>query len=247
MKNEIVINRLHEHEEFRIAPLDRKRKWMNLTKGAYAYRCMPLNIANEYGWQVFSPTEFTASWDGTEELDAIKISYKNNEDFNFAQSHFGSGILTISVDFVVRTPENVSLYIRGVPNETVSDIQPLDAIVETDWLPFTFTYNYKFLKPCTVKFEKNEPLFSFFPINRGEIESYSVYAQSIESDSEFFEKYTKYSNSRQHYLDNMDNPEIDLKAQGYYNNAKDPDGNNYNVVNHVKKVMVPKPKVAKDD
>lgn len=207
---------------------------MTATPDAYAYRCMPLNIANEYGWIVLSPSQFTVSWDGSDEMDGIKISYPESDRYDFAHSHFGSGILTISVDFVVKTPENVSLYIRGVPNELISNVQPLDAIVETDWLPFTFTYNYKFLKPCTVRFEKNEPLFSFFPVFRGDLESYSLVGQHIEEDKEFFESYLQYSNSREEYL----NKDSDGGGQRYYTNAKDPEGNKYNVTNHVKKITL---------
>jgi hypothetical protein len=246
MKKQIVINRLYDYEEFKIAPLHRKRDWMNLTQDAYAYQCMPLNIANDYGWAVLSPTQFTAEWDGTEELNAVKIKYED-DSYDFAHSHFGHGVLTISVDFVIRTSKEISIYIRGIPNEAVDGLQPLDAIVETDWLPFTFTYNYKFLKPCKIRFEKDEPLFSFFPIKRGDIESYEILSQKIESDKRFYSEYLKYSDSRQLYLDNMDDQEIALKTQRYYSNAKDPDGNKYDVVNHIKKVVVPKPKGINDE
>jgi hypothetical protein len=241
LKRKILVSRLFDHEEFQIVPLHRKREWMNLTQDSYAYQCMPLNIANDYGWAVLSPTQFTATWNGKEDLDAIKINYAE-EGFSFAHSHFGHGVLTISVDFVLRTPPKVSTYIRGIPNEIIDGLQPLDAIVETDWLPFTFTYNYKFLKPCTVRFEKNEPLFSFFPIKRGDIESYSMSSEKIEKDSKFYEEYEKYAASRQNYLDNMNNPEIAKSTQRYYMNAKDPDGNNYEVVDHIKRVQVAKPK-----
>jgi hypothetical protein len=241
MENKIVINRLGDYEEFRIVPLPRKRDWMSQTPDGYAYQCMPLNIANEYGWSVLSPAGFTASWNGSDDLDAVKISYDDEGGYEFAQSHFGSGILTIGVDFVVRTSQNTSLYVRGIPNELVEGVQPLDAIVETDWLPFTFTYNYKFIKPCAVRFEKGEPLFSFFPIRRGEIESYNISSTKIQEDEEFYNQYLKYSNARQHYLDNMNNPNAELSKGRYYANAKDPDGNRYSVSNHVKKIMLPRP------
>ena len=220
---------------------------MTETSGAYAYRCMPLNIANEYGWSVLSPSQFTATWDGSEDLEGVSIKYENGEGYDFAHSHFGSGILTISVDFVVQTPQNISLYIRGIPNDLISNIQPLDAIVETDWLPFTFTYNYKFLKPCTVRFEKNEPLFSFFPILRGDIESYSLNTQSIEEDPDFFEKYLEYSNSRESYLKESSPGKIDDGGQRYYTNAKDPNGNRYNISNHVKSINLNGGKKGKFD
>ena len=238
---DIVIHRLLGYEEFEIVPLKRKRSWMDRTDRSYAYECMPLNIANEYGWAVLSPTKFSATWDGTESVDCIKIEYHDKE-YKFAHSHFGHGVLTISVDFVLQTPPTVSTYIRGIPNDPILGLQPLDAIVETDWLPFTFTYNYKFIKPCTVTFEANEPLFTFFPIQRGEIESYSLDNRFIEENKELFKEYQKYADSRSYYLDNMDNPEVVKSTQRYYSNAKKPDGGMYNVLHHLKKVMLKFPK-----
>lgn len=235
------------YEEFDIVPLRRKRDWMDNTERSYAYECMPLNIANEYGWAVLSPVKFSATWDGTENLDCITIKYPDSKTFDFAHSHFGHGVLTISVDFVIQTPPEISLYIRGVPNEPVEGLQPLDAIVETDWLPFTFTYNYKFIKPCTVTFEKGEPLFLFFPIKRGEIESYKIVNQHIDQSPSLKSAYNEYSNSRQLYLDNMDDPKIAKQTQRYYSNAKRPDGGKYSVFNHLKKIILDIPKGRYND
>ena len=36
-------------------------------------------------------------------------------------------------------------------------IVPLDGLVETDWLPFTFTMNWRFTRRKTIRFEKGEP------------------------------------------------------------------------------------------
>lgn len=241
MKNQITINRLFTSiEEFKIVPLHRKRDWMAETNSSFAYRCIPLNIANDYGWAVLSPAGFTASWNGMQDKDAVQVYFDGEEAHEFADSHFGHGILTINVDFLVQTPVGVSTYIRGIPNELIDGLQPLDAIVETDWLPFTFTYNYKFTRPCKIRFEKEEPLFSFFPINRGEIEGYSIRQRSIYDDPELAEKYRAYGDSRDSHLKKLESGEIESSAQAYYSNAKDPEGNKYEVVNHTKRVSLRK-------
>ena len=40
------------------------RSWMDETSDAFAYRCLPLNIANAHGWEFLSPCAFSARWDG---------------------------------------------------------------------------------------------------------------------------------------------------------------------------------------
>jgi hypothetical protein len=242
--SEITINRLFDTEEFQVIPLKRKREWMDETPDAYAYQCMPLNIANEYGWAVLSPVGFTATWEGSREVNGIEVVYDDDGAYNFADSQFGSGILTVSPDFIVKTPENVSLYIRGVPNKGIKGLQSLDAIVETDWLPFTFTYNYRFLQPGTIRVEKDQPLFCFFPINRGEVEGYTLVSRSVEDNEEFLEKYHEYRDSRQTYIDKLTQynageiSSMEDGTQRYYSNAKDPHGNKYTVTNHTKKVKL---------
>jgi hypothetical protein len=238
LKNQIIINRLFDKNEFEIVPLRRKRLWMDLTQDAFAYHCMPLGIANEYGWSVISPANFEATWNGESDVNDLQIRYYDDDNYDFAHSHFGNGVLTISVDFIIQTEEGVSTYVRGIPNETIDGLQPLDGIVETDWLPFTFTYNYKFTRPCTVIFEKDEPLFSFFPIRRGEIEAYKIRNKKIKNNKDLLYKYEEYASARDYYLDNMTNPEVKLSPQKYYNSATSPLGKRYDAINHIKKIKL---------
>ncbi len=245
--SEIIINRLFSYEEFKIVPLKRQRGWMTKTTNSYAYECLPLNIANEYGWAVLCPTDFSATWNGGDTNDALEVEYFDSSFSQFAKSHFAHGILTINLDFVIQTPENVALYVRGMPNENLDGAHPLDAIVETDWLPFTFTYNYKFFKPCTINFKKGDPLFCFFPIKKGEIESYSLYSQNIKNNKKFNKEYENFANVRELYIEQSKNKNLTTWAQDifkksthrYYRNARGPE-NQYNVSTHIKKIILSK-------
>lgn len=183
-----------------ITPSKVKRNWMDETQGL-AYRCIPLNIANEYGWVCHSPSSFTATWDGGVGREAIKIVEHGDGPPHFPQSHFGHGILTLPPDFLIKTPKNISIYIRGISNTGYENIYPLDGIVETDWLPFTFTMNYKFLKPGSITFKKGDPVFMFFPIDRNFIESFDIEQKDISLEPEFYSQYKKYGEARQQHLD----------------------------------------------
>ena len=37
---------------------DKKRKWMDETPNGFAYRCLPLTVANGFGWTFHCPYKF---------------------------------------------------------------------------------------------------------------------------------------------------------------------------------------------
>ena len=47
---------------------------MNATHYRFAYRCLPLNIANAHGWEVLSPAGFSAIWHGGPAIEDVKIT-----------------------------------------------------------------------------------------------------------------------------------------------------------------------------
>src|SRR5277367_4965853 len=47
-----------------IRPASATRDWMDGTQLSFAYRCLPLNIANAHGWEILSPVGFEAIWNG---------------------------------------------------------------------------------------------------------------------------------------------------------------------------------------
>ena len=230
MKNSIRLNYIYDTTSFVVEPLNGRRDWMDNTNDKYAYKCLPLTVANQYGWGVYGPTGFTAEWDGGEDLDSIKIEY--DQEDNFVASHFGHGILTISVDFLVTTNKSVSIFIQGPPNFFKDGISPLNGIVETDWLPFTFTFNYRFTRPGKVRFEKEEPLFSFFPIQRGYVESFSTSYGSIEENNKLNKDYETYRKSREDYLTNNDG-----SFQKFYINTSIPN-KDFDIEDHSTKIKI---------
>ena len=181
--------------DFLISASKTKRKWMDETEQKNAYKCLPLNVANQYGWTVHSPSNFYAEWNGKDDKNAV-----TTKGLKGAHSVFGHGILTISVDFIIKTEKNISIYVKGVSNNPKDNIFPLEGIVETDWLPFTFTMNYKFYKPGKVEFYKNEPLFMFFPINRSFIENFNIEYFPMSLDEEMSINYNKYATSRTKHI-----------------------------------------------
>lgn len=166
--NQLIAYVLDGHEvRIRLAPLE--RQWMDDSDQRFAYRCLPLNIANAHGWEILCTAAFSAVWDGRRTNVAIRIK-TGSGTASLAVSHFGSGILTFYVPCLFRTDPGVDLFVTGPINRTKDAIAPLSGVVETDWSPYTFTMNWQFTRPGQrVHFEVDEPFCECS--RRGEIES----------------------------------------------------------------------------
>jgi hypothetical protein len=142
----------------RIIPGRAERDWMQNLGERLTDRCTPLSIANASGWEVTSPVAFSASWDGGIGLESVKIESLDGDCRLqlVAASVFGRGVLTFHPGYLFRTTPGWGLFVRGAPNAVKDGIFPLESLIETDWLPFTFTMNWRFARPGTVVFEKGE-------------------------------------------------------------------------------------------
>src|SRR5262245_37443511 len=89
-------------EGWTIVPAAGKRDWMDATSNKFAYRCLPLVMANQAGWVVTCPRNFSATWNGKNDMNAITLRFPEGEGANTGQirTHFGSGILTFSMPWL---------------------------------------------------------------------------------------------------------------------------------------------------
>src|SRR5579875_3362424 len=97
---------------------------------------------------------FTAEWNGGKANEDIKLRPdRPHPDFHeFVKAHFTEGVLTFHTGYLFRTSQGWDMSAGGPPNLPKDGIQPLTGIVETDWLPFPFTMNWKFTRPGRVRF-----------------------------------------------------------------------------------------------
>jgi hypothetical protein len=193
----------------RIVPAPLERDWMQATASAFAYRCLPLNIANAHGWFILNEAPLVAQWNGTDALDAIRIDAMPTDDTPLlASSHFGHGVLTFTVGGLFRTEPGYDLLVTGPINCVKDGIQPLTGIVETDWSPFTFTMNWLFTRKQTpVAFERGDPICMIYPVPRNMIEQIEPEFRALSSDPEAERAYREWSESRVKF-------NADLKVEG---------------------------------
>lgn len=144
-----------------LRPSPARRAWMD--EQAHSYQCLPLVLANQWGWQVLCPTDVRATWDGTAGIEGLRIEM----DGVYApaiKSQFGAGILTFSPPWLFRTPSGWDLYLKGPSNRWKANCHPLEGIIETWWLNYTFTINWKLIEPGTVTFARGESIGQLVPV-----------------------------------------------------------------------------------
>lgn len=182
----------------RIRPASPKRQWMEETTERYAYRCLPLAIANAHGWELLSPVGFEARWAGGIDMESIEIRMDPGYETHLRPvSLFGYGTLTFHVEGIFRTPPGWNLWVGGSPNNQKDGIQALGGVIEADWAPYTFTMNWRFTRPGHwVRFEENEPIAFLFPVERGRVEQFEPRIAALDDEPELKRQFEMWSKSR---------------------------------------------------
>ena len=223
--HKLIAYQIYEDDFAPIRPAPRERKWMDDAHQKFPYRCLPLVVANQYGWEILSTHHVRASWDGTSKPEGLYVENLCGDGPLHCYSHFGEGVLTFQIPFLFKTPDGWNLMVRSPTNSPKDGITALDGIIETDWAHSTFTMNWRFTRACTVEFAVGEPICLFFPIQRGVLERFRGEIRMLEGDREFENKFREWSASRDRFLAGLEKGKPEMVAQGwqkdYMQNAKD--------------------------
>lgn len=149
-------------EPMEIRRASRERDWMEATPERFAYRCLPLVLASQLGWEILCPVDVTASWTGGPARQDLAVRFFGRAS-EAVGSHFGSGVLTFNPGWLFRTPPGVGLLLTGPANRPKHSISPLEGFVETDATNMTATMNWRFTQPGEVHFRKGEPIARILP------------------------------------------------------------------------------------
>ena len=189
---------LHEGWQPIIRPAEPTRDWMDATPQAFAYRCLPLNIANAHGWEILTPAGFWAYWRGGS--DTSNVIIRPDKDMPATSkpvSLFGQGTLTIHIQGLFRTPPGWNLMVGGSPNTAKEGIAPLSGVIETDWSPYTFTMNWRFLRRNHwVRFNAGEPICFIHPFQRDALERMNPKFIPLNNNPEAARQFAQWSRSR---------------------------------------------------
>ena len=185
----------------RIRAASPRRPWMDETPDSFAYRCLPLNIANAHGWELLSPCGFEAEWNGGAAVEDVVVRVDPGAaDGQPPVALFGQGVLTFHVEGLFRTPPGFGLWVSGPPNAGKDGIAPLSGVIETDWSPYSFTMNWRFTRPNhPIRFEENEPFCFMFPLERRVVEQVRPRIAPLEEAPELKRQFETWSASRDRF------------------------------------------------
>lgn len=231
---------LHQAAEMPLSTAAIDRAWMDAAPQRAPYRCLPLTIANQSGWWIPCPVSFTASWDGGLAKENVQIAFGSHAEATgwsslFApivvsadqpspvahndariSSHFGNGVVTFSIPYLFRTPPGINLWVKGPPNYIKDGVQPLEGIVETDWLSATFTMNWKLTRPHhTVRFERGEPICMIVPVPRGLAEQLEPVYVPLDENPELAREYREWEKSRSTFNADLARLQPDAVKRGW--------------------------------
>jgi hypothetical protein len=187
---------------------DWQRDWMDATPSRFAYRCLPLTIANQTGVWVKNPVGFTATWQGSERPGSIDFQFDGPAEVwrKWLSNEFGAGIITWNTPFLFRTrPAGSRLLVSGPANAFKDNAHALTAILESDWMTMSFTMNWKIMRPGhPVRFEAGEPIFQAIPLASnacGDIEAARVTYKKLGDDPDLSRAYREWDRSRQRFIE----------------------------------------------
>ncbi|MEW2033753.1 DUF6065 family protein [Streptomyces roseifaciens] len=167
----LVAYRLPDTPDMPIVPAPARRDWLGRAALRHTYRCLPLRVANQNGWWILNDSTFTVHWNGGDAADDLTVRHTPEDAAASAVSHFGHGILTFHIPYLIRTAPGWNLLVRGPANALKDGAHPLEGLVETDWAVATFTMNWKITRPgADITFTAGEPVLMLVPQRRGDLE-----------------------------------------------------------------------------
>lgn len=229
-----------------LVPANPLRAWMDDSPDRFAYRCLPLNIANTWGWEVLSPARFAIHWNGGP--GQSDVTFSSLDDYPFLDqlvvSHFTQGIVTFHLGYLFHTPERWNMLATGPLNRPKDGIYALSGIVETDWLPMPFTMNWVLTRPGTVTFEKDDPIALLVPIVQCQLNDIQPEIYDLSDNPELLRQYEVWRESRAEFLSKLqagDAETLKESWQRFYFLGKNPAAAQPEITSHTAKVRLNPP------
>lgn len=213
----------------KIVPAAPERRWMDEFPARHAYRCLPLAIANTYGWEILSPYDFSIRYNGGPRAEDIVFKAHGDAPHlsHFVATNFTHGVVTFHLGYMFRTEPGWHTMATGPVNRPKDGITPLSGVIETDWLPYPFTMNWHLTRPGVVKFEKDEPVCHVFPVPAGKLSEVEPELHNIADDPELEGQYKAWRDKREEFMVRFRNQDPDTLKQAwqrFYFRGEYPDG-----------------------
>src|SRR6185503_19879409 len=77
-----------------IVPATPTPRWMDDTPDRFAYRCLPLLIANQAGWFLLNDQRISIIWIGEAAAASLVVRATDGSKPKLCSSHLGNGVIT---------------------------------------------------------------------------------------------------------------------------------------------------------
>jgi hypothetical protein len=207
----------------------RTREWMDAFTSRHPYRCLPLSMANGYGWEVLCPHTFTIHWNGGDAAADVRFEAEGDAPYlhYFVNSNFTRGIVTFHTAYLFQTDPQWHLMATGPLNAPKDGIAPLTGVIETDWLPYPFTMNWRLTRPGSVRFEAGEPFCRIFPVRVGDLQGAELDIFDLGDAPDLDAQYTAWRQQRDEFMTRYragDSATLKQAWQKFYFRGTYPDG-----------------------
>lgn len=156
---------------------EKQRPWF----GEHFYFCLPLSMGNQHGFIVNSLYDVLIRWNGRNDTSGLSVIVNpdngtNTDTLQIFNSHFGYGVVTMQMQYTMRTPKGVNILLKEPPNYPLpTGLSAMNAVVETDQLRRDFTFNFKVTEPnIDIFIPKGTPLASLVPYPRFFHDGYKI-------------------------------------------------------------------------
>src|SRR5690348_3166373 len=227
----VKLHALNDHPP-EVRPARAKRQWMDDFPDRHAYRCLPLSIANAFGWEVLCPAPVEINWNGGMAIEDIEV--KALDDLpsgapveHFCRSNFSRGIITFHLDYVIETEPGWGILATGPFNDPKPTASPLTGLMESDWLPYPFTMNWQLTRPGITRFEEGEPFCFLVPVPRHVLPNTEVQIHRMSDDAGLEARHNQFRNARESFMERIragDQDAIKEAWQRHYFVGRHPDG-----------------------
>lgn len=222
----IIAYEIYRQSDMPLIPAPKTRQWMDDTQQRYAYRCLPMALANQAGWVIGNPSSFCARWNGGPRVEDTVLAFDGPQPDDRISSLFGHGTITFNLPYLMRTPPGVNLWVKGPSNWPRDGIQALEGIVETDWTAASFTMNWKLTRPQhLVRFERGEPICMILPYPRGLLDELVPHKEPLDNNPELAAGYRRWSADRDEFQRQMLSGNQEVLERGWqkdYFQGRDP-------------------------
>lgn len=199
----ITLKKTHQNPP-RIQQSRIKRDWMDATYNKHAYQCLPMTVANVYGWELQMEEELVVQWDGGNTPPTI-LSGETTASGRVQAVSSIIGMISINMGWVINTEEGFNTWISGPPNYFMDGAVPLTATLPSYWWPDESQMNWKITKIGEpVVFEAGSP-FCFFNIyDNTVLEGAEISVQNLWDDMNLVQSRIKYGDLKAR--NNIENP-----------------------------------------